>query len=80
MESVKRHLTQALASINKVKSKSPRSRSSSPARASAPAPVKKERKKRTPKAPPEPPEKPTPIHVCREKKTGLYKKCNTPKK
>jgi hypothetical protein len=36
-----------------------------------PAPVmeKKERKKREPK------EKPTPIHVCREKATGLYKRC-----
>jgi len=32
-------------------------------------PEKKERKKREPK------EKPTPIHVCREKGTGLYKRC-----
>jgi hypothetical protein len=69
-----------------------RSRSGSPVRV-PPESEKKPRKKRTtkPKEPVvdapvktrkkrEPKEKPTPIHVCREKATGLYKRCNTPKK
>jgi len=78
MESTKKkvvhHLKKALAEITPSK---PRSRSSSPVRAEKKETVaheKKERKKREPK------EKPAKIHVCREKKTGLYKKCATPKK
>jgi len=69
-----------------------RSRSVSPVRV-PPESEKKPRKKRTtkPKEPVvdtpvkvrkkrEPKEKPTPIYVCREKATGLYKRCSTPKK
>jgi hypothetical protein len=78
MESTKKkvehHLKKALEEIRPSKS---RSRSGSPVRAERKETAtheKKERKKREPK------EKPAKIHVCREKKTGLYKKCTEPKK
>jgi len=77
MESVKHHLEEALVSIKKVKSIKPRSRSGSPIRSERKEtmPLKKKEKKIK-----EPKEKPAKIHVCREKKTGLYKKCKEPKK
>jgi hypothetical protein len=85
---VEHHLKKALEEIRPSKS---RSRSGSPVRAAPKErkPRKKaepkesvahEVKEKAPRKVREPKEKPAKIHVCREKKTGLYKKCATPKK
>ena len=80
---VEHHLKKALEEIRPSAS---RSRSGSPVRTPI---VKAPRKKKEPKetvatqpvkAPRKLKEKPAKIHVCREKKSGLYKKCDTPKK
>lgn len=65
---VEHHLKKALEEIRPSAS---RSRSGSPVRATRKPKEKTPRKVK---------EKPAKIHVCREKKTGLYKKCDTPKK